>query len=167
VLLLTSSHWTVSPSDNLRALLTSLLDLPLEIFDMIFVKIESCAFLAFLSVESVQKDLKHIDETTTGETRECRLEEVMTFYFPQVKGEMHLCGCDNGKQLIGYAGETEEVILPEHIDALKFTMGPFGIRCLQFNQKIRPLNGSKIIRAHQTHFCLHKLNPETTLSVST
>lgn len=62
----------------------------------------------------------------------CTIARRMTFHFVTIKGSLYWCGCESDKGMIGHRGKTITKDIPRDANILRFTIGCFGIRGLQF-----------------------------------
>jgi hypothetical protein len=62
----------------------------------------------------------------------CTIARRMTFHFVTIKGSLYWCGCESAKGMVGHRGKTITKDIPQDANILRFTIGCFGIRGLQF-----------------------------------
>lgn len=119
-----------SSETDLFKLLEKVLELPVEIVGMILTLTRPCAILSLLIIEAgVALSLLKRVLSKPLSLVEFKLED-MSFGLITIRGEEYLC---NSKQVVSQPCKTG--IPPLHsIFSIKVTIGPYGIRLLQFQQ---------------------------------
>lgn len=125
-----------SSDDTLRALLRRIWTrLPVEIQSMVWEYLGVCATRSILAIasDSLGQLLCRVDPSVDIRTGISNLESI-TVHLVSIYGVRYLCGFDDGKQLLGYIGETKSqpCKIPRDILAVHFTIGPYGIRRVRF-----------------------------------